>query len=238
MTDNAESQALAQVASIVAMVASLHVDYERLEELRDAQKAQESISHGTMRPQDVLPALLDALAEHDRDAYAQCLHLIPAHASEDDDTAWWTDEAQDHVEALFDALNDCAPAGLYFGAHPGDGSDYGFWMSEEEASELAEIEEAAGENTSEEQAREAIEGDALSVEVRSGWSSSKDEFAAEEFRIVLCTGGPHVELHGELDRGTPSRVRVLYRDWGTSGELFDFDRDAVIEYCRQFYFGD
>lgn len=238
MTDNAESRAIAQVASIVAMVAALHVDYERLEELREASKEQGSISHGTMRPQDVLPALLDALAEHDRDAYAQCLHLIPAHASEDDDAAWWVDEAPDHVDALFDALNDCAPAGLYFGAHPGDGSDYGFWMSEEEAAELAELEEVAGECTSEEEAREAIEGDPLSVEVRSDWESSASEFTASEFRIVLCTGGPHVEIVGDLDLGAPSRVRVLYRDWGTSGELFDFDRDAVIEYCQQFYFGE
>lgn len=236
--NHAEEQARAQVESIVTMVAALHVDYERLEELRDAQTKQRSISHGTMRPQDVLPILLDTLRECDADAYAQCINLIPSHASEDDDAAWWSEEATEHIGAIFDALNDCAPLGLYFGAHPGDGSDYGFWMSEEDAAEMAELEEAAGENTSEEQAREAIECDPLSVEVRSGWSSSEDDFEPEEFRIVLCTGGPHIEIVGDLDRGTPSRVRILYRDWGTSGELFDFDHDAVIEYCQQFYFGE
>ena len=240
MSNTAESQALAQVASIVAMVAALDVDYDRLEELRDAQKAQTSISHGTMRPQDVLPALLDALAERDGDAYAQCMNLIPAHASEDDDAAWWTEEAPDHIETLFDALNDCAPSGLYFGAHPGDGSDYGFWMSENDMAELAELEEVAGENTSEAQARERILEDALSVDVRSGWASSKDEFEAEEFRIVLCTGGPHVELVGDLDRGTPSRVRVIYKDWGSRGEYFtdSEEREALETYCAQFYFGE
>ena len=237
-TNNAELQARAQVASIVAMVAALDVDYYRLEELRDAQKAQKSISHGTMRPQDVLPALLDALAEHDEDAYTQCMHLIPSYASEDDDVAWWHEEAPDHVEALFDALNDCAPAGLYFGAHQGDGSDYGFWMSEEDTEELAELEEAAGECTSEDDARERITEDALSVEVRSDWESSASEFTASEFRIVLCTGGPHVEIVGDLDRGTPSRVRVIYKDWGTHGELFDFDHGAVLRYCSEFYFGE
>lgn len=238
--NHAEEQARAQVTSIVALVAALNVDYDRLEELRDAQKAQASISHGTMRPQDVLPALLGALVERDEDAYEQCKHLIPAHASEDDGAAWWTDEAPGHIDALFDALNDCAPAGLYFGAHPGDGSDYGFWMSEDDMAERAELEEAAGENTSEEQAREAIECDPLSVEVRSGWASSTDEFEAEEFRIVLCTGGPHVELVGDLDRGTPSRVRVIYKDWGTSGEYFpdSEEREAIETYCAQFYFGE
>lgn len=240
MSDTAESQARAQVASIVAMVAALNVDYDRLEELREASKAQGSISHGTMRPQDVLPALLDALREYDEDAYSQCLNLIPAHAAEDEYAEWWVEEAPGHVESLFDSLNDCAPSGLYFGGHPGDGSDYGFWMSEEDASELAQLEEDAGYNTDREDAGRAIQEDPLSVEVRSGWASSKDEFEAEEFRIVLCTGGPHVELTGDLDRGTPSRIRVLYRDWGTSGEYFpDSEESEALEtYCAQFYFGE
>ena len=240
MPNTAECQARAQVDSIVAMVAALDVDYDRLEELRDAQKAQTSISHGTMRPQDVLTALLDALAEHDEDAYAQCINLIPAHASEDDDAAWWSEEAPGHIDALFDTLNDCAPAGLYFGAHPGDGSDYGVWLSEDDAAELVELEEAAGGCTSEEQARERILEDALSVAVRSGWASTKEDFEPEEFQIVLCTGGPHVELVGDLDRGTPSRVRVIYKGWGTSGEYFpeSEEREALETYCAQFYFGE
>lgn len=34
-------------------------------------------------------------------------------------------------EGLFDALNSIAPPFCYFGAHEGDGSDYGFWVSNE-----------------------------------------------------------------------------------------------------------
>src|SRR5579884_541198 len=42
-------------------------------------------------------------------------------ASEDADRDW---------EALIDALNEYAPDFMYFGAHPGDGADYGFWLPE------------------------------------------------------------------------------------------------------------
>jgi len=108
----------------------------------------------------------------------------------------------------------------------------------DDEAELVELESAAGDCTSEDEARCRIEEDPLSVETRSGWADSYAEFEPEEFRIVLCTGGPHVEIVGDIDRGEPSRPRILYRDWGTSGELFDFDRDAVLTYCRVFYFGE
>jgi hypothetical protein len=110
--------------------------------------------------------------------------------------------------------------------------------NDENAEELAELVEAAGEHADYDAAMEAIHCDPLSVEVRSGWSEPGDSLDPSEFRIVLCTGGPHVELQGDLDRyGDPSRVRVLYSDWGTSGELFDFDRTAVLTYCQQHHVG-
>ena len=123
---------------------------------------------------------------------------------------------------------------------PNDPRNAGRWCMAcpDESEELVELETAACDCTSEDDARERITDDALSVEVRSGWASTKEDFEPEEFRIVLCTGGPHVEIVGDLDRGAPSRPRILYRDWRTSGELFDFDREAVLTYCRVFYFGE
>ena len=35
------------------------------------------------------------------------------------------------VESLFNILDSIAPDGTYFGAHPGDGSDFGFWPYED-----------------------------------------------------------------------------------------------------------
>jgi len=96
-----------------------------------------TISHGTMRTQDLIPAFLDALSEVHLEAYEQLMVQpfgpIPAYVQDEgDDSEWWqSDDAQWLLESLFDALNEAAPEGYYFGAHPGDGSDYGFWQIEE-----------------------------------------------------------------------------------------------------------
>ena len=95
-----------------------------------------SISHGTLRPQDLIPAFLDALAVVDPAAHTQfCLSPfgpIPAYASEDDDSDWWvSDECQWLMTDLHNALDDASPEGYYFGSHPGDGADFGYWLFED-----------------------------------------------------------------------------------------------------------
>jgi len=110
-----------------------------------------------------------------------------------------------------------------------------------ELEELAELEAAAGDCESEDDARERITCDALSVEVRSDWHSVGGDSEPTEFRIVLCTGGPHVQMVGELAQGEPSRAWLEYSDWGTGlteRVNHDGDQDALLAYARQFYFGE
>ena len=96
-----------------------------------------------------------------------------------------------------------------------------------ESEELADLEERAGEFESEDDARDAIYETPLSVEVRSGWHAVGDDAGEpEEFRIVLRTGGPHVELTGDIG-GT---VRVVFQDWAGSGEYYpDADERAALD---------
>lgn len=102
--------------------------------------------------------------------------------------------------------------------------------------ELTELERIADGCADADEARDRIMEDPLSIETRSGWVSVGEEMSPEEYRIVLCTGGPHVEIVGDLDQhGAPCRARIVYRDWGDSGELFDFDHDAVLVYAQQFF---
>lgn len=97
-----------------------------------------SISHGTMRPEDLIPSFFEALDEIAPDRASEIVRdepLIPiCHPLHIDWDAWpkrHPEAAVYLLEALFDALQEYAPEGHYFGAHPGDGSDYGFWLAEE-----------------------------------------------------------------------------------------------------------
>lgn len=84
-----------------------------------------SISHGTMRAEDLI------------DAFSSELHYLAKankrikkfHALLKECDKYSEDGAADLVNDLFDALDEFAPPYCYFGAHEGDGSDYGFWPS-------------------------------------------------------------------------------------------------------------
>lgn len=103
-----------------------------------------SLSTGTLRPCDLIPTFLRAIAHLDPDAYAAILDTLekagtPIHfltsivSSGLDVHPWWdSDEAGYLLEDLFDALDALAPEGCYFGSHIGDGSDFGFWPYEED----------------------------------------------------------------------------------------------------------
>lgn len=106
--------------------------------------------------------------------------------------------------------------------------------------EFTDLGYAAGDCENRDAARERIQQDPLSVQVRSGWYNPCDsQEAPEEFEILLCTGGPAVRIIGELDEhNEPSRAWLEYQDWGTPWQrYFDAEQDTLLAYCREFYFG-
>lgn len=106
-------------------------------------------------------------------------------------------------------------------------------LGDEDRAELGELTTAAAGFEDQEAAQQACYYNALSVELRSGWYTPGSESTEpEEARILLCTGGPHVELQYQL---APARVRVLYQDWGTGPtEYFpdSGDRATLLQYCE------
>ena len=112
-------------------------------------------------------------------------------------------------------------------------------LDEEGTLELEELNEIAGDYEDQDAVIEAMLDNALSCEVRSGWSDNPEGLTAEEFRIVLCTGGPHVEIRGELGRfNEPDLAWIQYNDWGTPMTTLVSDSDALLTYCQRFYFGE
>lgn len=227
-TNHGLQQAHAQIESIVSMVAALNCDYERLQELREKQRNGHYVAGWNMP--GYMPDSAPCAFDTDTEARAYIADAMGE---------------GDIIEKP--VIDGCRNGAGEYGATLGA---YHYWVTflpneladESEKEELADLETQAGECGSEEEARERIEQDALSVEVRSGWTnvSTLSEVSAEEFRIVLCTGGPHVELLGELENGTPHNIVMRYRDWGESGEL-EFDtqqREAIETYCAVFYFGE
>ena len=84
-----------------------------------------TVSHGTMRAEDLIPDFaseLESLCDVDDKATYKAL-LVEAASITD-----YESEAADYILTdLFDALDNFSPPYCYFGAHEGDGSLFGFW---------------------------------------------------------------------------------------------------------------
>ncbi len=104
------------------------------------------------------------------------------------------------------------------------------------------IQTTANEYHDEERARTSIEENALSVDVRSAWTSPH-EMKPSEYQIILCTGGPAVRITGNLNEySQPSDARMEYQDWFTPWkEYHDGNAETyngLLDYAQQFYFGE
>jgi len=112
-----------------------------------------SISHGTLRSEDLLDTYTSELgwqirrngdyysANHDeRDAINAILESANEECYDDDGEYVEDSDVIDwHLEQLSDALETFAGPYCYFGAHYGDGSDFGFWPSYDAIEELPAI---------------------------------------------------------------------------------------------------
>lgn len=97
-----------------------------------------SVSTATLRSQDLIPAFIyEAQRQHlsrvDRNELRKIAKRVRKieNGRYGEQDAYWADETADwDLEALTGILNNCAPTGFYFGSHPGDGADFGYWLSE------------------------------------------------------------------------------------------------------------
>lgn len=79
---------------------------------------------------------------------------------------------------------------------------------------------------------------ALSVCVRSGWVLIGEPLDADEFEILLSTGGPACRIVGDLRDEEPCRSEIQWQDWGTRWTPLTGQRsDALDWFAGLFYFG-
>ena len=84
----------------------------------------------------------------------------------------------------------------------------------------------------------------LSVLVRSGWYiPGTAPGYAEEFEILLSTGGPACRIIGQLDAGSVAwqsgcRPVMQHQDWFKPWveSSYDIDTNALLWFCEQFYY--
>ena len=89
-----------------------------------------SISHGTLRTEDLLPDFLHVLRKLGGTlsrADANKVRRILDREEWSNEERYWCDELLH--EELFNKLGCFAPDYCYFGATEGDGADFGFWLS-------------------------------------------------------------------------------------------------------------
>ena len=98
-----------------------------------------SISHGTLRHQDLIPTFISTLQKYGVDPYDELSTEAKSSSTFFDDHDYWNSEQSTwDLEELITKLESLAntventPMCLYFGTHEGDGSDFGFWFDEEQ----------------------------------------------------------------------------------------------------------
>jgi hypothetical protein len=96
-----------------------------------------TVSHGTLRTQDLLRSFAD---EYQRVLPFNSFELVydarncANEMDEDENHPGNAQTGSEIVEELIDALDAIAQRdGFYFGTHPGDGSDFGYWVIENDS---------------------------------------------------------------------------------------------------------
>jgi hypothetical protein len=103
-----------------------------------------TVIHGTHRPEDLIPRFIEEASDRIANGHphatpkrhVEFVKRVGEIQSELGDIErriaartdyFQTEYAMWDLEALFDLLDELAPTGTGFGAHEGDGSDFGFW---------------------------------------------------------------------------------------------------------------
>jgi len=85
-----------------------------------------SIISGTFKNEDLIPQFCESL----RDLGHRSKELTRIEKAQNKKGYYESEESSFDLDSLFEMLDSHAMVYFYFGSHAGDGSDYGFWLSD------------------------------------------------------------------------------------------------------------
>jgi len=110
---------------------------------------------------------------------------------------------------------------------------------------MLEALEAAGsdddkEYESPEDAERAIHESVVSIMVRDGWHQpGQPSDGAEEYKILLSTGGPALRIWGKLGKyGEPESAELQMQDWYLPWTRYPTREATLLAFAQCFYFGE
>ena len=92
-----------------------------------------SVSCGTLRREDLIPAFVDVLLDIEpyNELGERMNDLLNNQTQEQFEEYVGSDDAYWDLDELFDELDELCGPTMYFGAHPDDPADFGFWFTED-----------------------------------------------------------------------------------------------------------
>lgn len=124
----------------------------------------------------------------------------------------------------------------------------GWWSSiQEMVAAFEAAQEDGAERDALEAAERAIDESMLSVEVRSSWHTPggvSGDRKPSEYRILLTTGGPALQLVSDLSEyGEPETAKLQIQDWfkpwseWRPDDAPDYEK-TLLTFARRFFFGE
>ena len=236
MTTEAYRAAINKLETIKDFVKGIDFDYDRLEEIRDAEEslkqAQKDLEDELLEKKNILSQLelaeemsadiggtfkkyQDAVdAGYDdnvtlemRDKYKRGLEEIDENRK----------ELQDELQEVEGAIADLQTAVAEWKAKIKE-------LKEDFEPHPLDIDTPEDNHA---QAQESV----LSVEYRSGWSEGKDDLDVAEVRLTLAIGGPSIYLYADYDDGQVSNCKLVCNWWGDRAEI-THDQDIMVRFIE------
>ena len=236
MTTESYRAALNKLETIKAFVEGIDYDYDRLEEIRDAEEslkqAQKDLEDELLEKKNVLSQLelaeeasadIGGTLKKYQDAVDAgyddnvTLELRDEYKSELEEVDENRKELQDELREIEAVIADLQTSVAEWKAKVKE-------LQEDFEPHPYDIDTPEGNHTG---AQEIV----LSVDYHSGWSDYEGDFVATEVRLTLAIGGPNIYLYADYDDGQVSNCRLVCNWRGDRAEI-THDQDVMVRFIE------